>query len=141
MGKSSGHGIQLQISDGAASPTYTEIAQVESIQPPGWQRGSEDVPTHDDTGGIDVLVDALYKLKPFTITVLYDPAGTTHADLDDKKSSMDSDDYRVVYPDTASTQVDFAAFVTDFQPQDIPANTGKLRADVEFTPTGDYTRT
>lgn len=134
----SGHGIQLQMSDMSASPTFTAIAQIENIQPPGWTRGTEPVPTHDDAAGTGVtkLADALYDGGQVTLTVLYDPADPTQQALDDARSATDPTDFRVVYPDAASTQVDFSAWVVSFTPQGVAANTGKLRADVTLEVTG-----
>lgn len=145
MPKRKGHGIQLQMSDGAASPTYTAIAQIETITPPGWSQGVEPVPTHDDTAGsgVEKLADALYDGGQVTLTILHDPADATHdatTGLMSKRGQSAATDFRVIYPDSLG-QVDFSAFVTEFRPQGVDANSGKLRADVTLEITGDITIT
>ncbi|MFW6079626.1 MAG: hypothetical protein ACODAE_08395 [Gemmatimonadota bacterium] len=146
MTKFSGHGIQLQMSDMEASPEFTEIAQVENLTPPGWTQGTEAVPTHDDTagGGVEKLADALYAGQPFTLTILHDPGDSTHDDTDglmSKKGQSEATDFKCVYPDDDDTEVAFAAWVTEFAPQGVDANSGKLRTNVTFDPTGDFTIT
>lgn len=136
--KHSGHGIQLLIGDGT---TYTAIAQIESLTPPGWTREVEPVPTHDDPpgSGIQKIAAALYDGGQATATILYDPADATHQQLEAAKAAQAPTPFRVLYPTSPAHQIDFSAWVVGFAPQDTPANTGLLRAELTLEVTGDET--
>lgn len=134
MAKQKGHGIQLQMGDGAATEVFTTVAQVESLTPAGWSQGVEAVPTHDDSagGGLEKLADALYDAGQVQATILEDLGDSTHDEttgLHSKKGQSTSTNFKIVYPNSLGT-VSFAAFVTEYRYQGIAANTGKIRADV-----------
>ena len=136
------HGTFLKMSDMAATPVFTTIAQVIAVTPPGISRGTIDVEDHDMTGAAERLADALYKGKPVTLTIHHDPAEATHADTTGLMSVVKSGvltNFQLIFPTAVSKQFDFAAFVTDFQPGSAEANTGKLTADIELTPSGAIT--
>lgn len=137
--KNRGHGIQLQVSDMAATPAFTTVAQVENVQPPGWERETEDVPTHDDPAGsgVERIAHALYSGTPVTLAALYDPAIVTHQTIEGLKSATDPHDWKVIYPDAGATQIDFSAWCTTWQPQGIDAKSGLMRVAITLTPTGD----
>ncbi|HEY8378685.1 MAG TPA: hypothetical protein VIK91_19470 [Nannocystis sp.] len=133
------HGAQLQISDGAASPTYTTVASLESITLPSETRGSEDVPTHDDTpGGVATkIVDALRTLGTMTFTIIEDWSDPTHdgsTGLYSLLGATSPTDLRVILPDGNGTQIDVTGYITGRTPQAMPANRGVARVDYEFTP-------
>ena len=145
MSKYSGHGIQLQMGDGAASESFTTVAQVESVTPPGWTQGTEMVPAHDDTAGtgVEKLADALYDAGEVSFTILEDLDDGTHDEttgLHSKKGATSSTNFKVILPSSLGT-IDFAAFVTNYSYQGIDANTGKIRADVTLDITGSTTIT
>lgn len=134
--KNSGHGIKLMLSDGAE---YTAIAQIENVQPPGWERGVEDAPTHDDPvgSGMDRIAHALYSGTPVVVTILYDPADLTHKTVEGLKRATAPSDWKVLYPLSPAAEVDFTAWMTGWVPQGVDANSGLLRSQMTLTPTGD----
>lgn len=145
MAKHSGHGIQLQMGDGAATEAFTTVAQVESLTPPGWTQGTEAVPSHDDAagGGVDKLIDALYDGGQVTATILEDLDDATHDEttgLRGKQGQTSSTNWKIVYPNSLGT-VEFAAFLTNYTPQGIAANSGRIRADITLDISGDITLT
>lgn len=145
MAKQSGHGIQLQMGDGAATEVFNTIAQVESLTPPGWSQGVEPVPSHDDAAGsgVDKLVDALYDGGTVQLTILEDISLSTHDEttgLRSKKGQTSSTNFKIVYPNSLGT-VEFAAYVTDYRPQGIAASSGRIRSDVTLEIDGDTTIT
>lgn len=133
----SGHGIQLHLGDGAGA--FTTIAQIETLTPPGWERQTEDVPTHDDPAGSGVqrIAHALYSGTSVTLTILHDPADLTHQDLEALKSAAAASEWKVIYPVTPVVEVDFNAWVTAWQPQGVDASSGLLRTQVTLMPSGD----
>ena len=139
MARYNTHGAQFQMSDGAASPTYTTVAQVESITLPSETRGTEDIPTHDIAAGgvVPKLVDALRTLGPMSLTIIEDWAAASHDGSTGMYSLLgatDETDFRIVLPDADSTQIDFAGYVTGRTPSAMAANRGVPRVDYQVTP-------
>ena len=138
MPRISSHGIVLKMSDMAATPVFTAIAQIISLTPPGWQRGETEAVDHDLTAAKEYLNDALYEQGEVTFGIHWDPAHATHDEttgLIEAAVSGDPTDFQIIFPDTGATQFDFSAFVR-FQPGSFDANAGKMTADVTLRPTG-----
>lgn len=138
MAKYNTHGAQLQVSDGAATPVFTTVAQLESITLPSETRGSEDVPTHDDAAGsiMTKVVDALRSAGTMSFTIVEDWADGSHDDttgLYSLISGGEETDFRIILPDDAGTEIDFTGFVSSRTPQAMPANRGVPRVDYEIT--------
>jgi hypothetical protein len=142
MSKHNAHGTLLKLGSALVSPTYTTIAQVVSISGPNQTRGTTPVPTHDDTGGIDKIADALYDGGQVTFSVLFDPSLGTHDASTGVKALADSGaerPYQLIFPTAVGVQYEFNAFVVSHQPTGMDANTGVLRADVTLEITGGVT--
>ena len=138
------HGTQLQISDMAASPAYTTVAQVESITPPNETRGLEGVPTHDIAAGgfVPQLVDALRTPGNMTLTLVEDLADGTHDDSTGMLSLMaeaDPTDFKMIFP--SGEELDFSGWVVNRSPQARPSNRGVPRVDYEIALEAGYTLT
>lgn len=128
------HGTQLQVSDMAASPTFTTVAQLETVTLPEESRGSEDVPTHDQTIGevADKIVDALYTIGEMPFTVVKDFGDASHdgsTGLDSFLADTEARDWRLVLPDTDATQIDFEGWIGRRGHGAMPANRGVLRGN------------
>lgn len=133
------HGVQLLMSDMAGSPTFTLIAQVTAITPPGINRGFTEIAEHDMTGAIEKLADALYNAGAVRLRLNWDPGHATHDGATGIKSVAESGtetNFRIIFPDTGATQFDFASIVTQFQPAEMPANSGVMMADVVLEVSG-----
>ena len=138
--KINANGTVLNLGDAIISPTFVAIAQVETFDGPEISRGLTDVPTHDDSGAIRRLADALFSLGPVTFSILYDPVGGTHDAATGLAGLAESGEIRpfnFIFPDAASTQWDFDAVVNSFKPTGMDANSGQLKADVTVTPDGN----
>lgn len=143
MSKYNAHGTLLKLGDALVSPSYTTVAQVTSVGGPNMSRGTTNVPTHDDSGGVDKIADALYDGGDVTFEVMYDPADGTHDETTGFRELMDSGDERpwqLVWPSSLG-QEDFNAFVTGFNPGPFDANSGMFTASLTLTVTGDVTPT
>lgn len=139
MSKYNAHGTLLKMGDALVSPTYTTIAQVTTINGPSQTRGTQPVPTHDDSGGIDKIADALYDGGQVQFGIMYDPSLGTHDESTGVKSVADSGaerPYQLVFPSSLG-QFDFNAFIVAFSPTGLDASTGLMRADLTLEVTGD----
>ena len=142
MSNVANHGVTLSLSDMAGTPTFNAIGQIVEITPPNISRGVTPVPDHDDSGGIPFYADALYDGGEVTFTVKHDPALSTHDATDGIRAAMidgNTRDWRIVLPDTGSTQYDFAGFVVAWNPAAMPVNEGVKMLSVTIKVDGDIT--
>lgn len=134
MAKYSAFGTQLK--RGA-----TTIAQVKSIGGMGLAVDTEDVTTHDSTGGWEEVVPTILRSGEVSVEIAYDPNAATHknaaggliADLISKTANA----YSLVFPSTPAVTWTFNAFVTGFEPT-APVD-GALTAAVKLKVTGQPT--
>lgn len=131
------HGTLLKVGDALVSPTYTTIAQVTSVAGVAVSRGSQTVPTHDDTGIMEKLVDALGSADDIPFSVMFDPSDATHDEstgLIDLALSGDTRPWQIIFPDSLG-QWAFEGVISQFSTPALDANTGLLTADCVVTPT------
>jgi predicted secreted protein len=119
----------------------TAIAQIRNISGPGLSLDTEDVTAHDSTGAWEEVVATILRSGELSLEIVYDPANATHknaaggllADMVARAAQT----YTLVFPDAASTEWVFSAFVTGFEPG-MP-HEGALTASVSMKPTGSPT--
>jgi len=112
-------------------------AQVTNISGPGLSLDTEDVTSHDSTGGWEEVVGTILRSGEVTLEIVYDPGGATHAALlVDLAARTRIDTYTLDFPD-AVTIWDFNAFVVGFEPT-APVG-GALSATVKFKLSGQPT--
>ena len=133
-------GTLLKIGDGGATEAFTTIAEVQDISGPGISVDTEDITNHSSTASYEEVVATVIRSGEVTFDINYDPVGGTHdastgliADLEAKALR----NFQLIFPDTGSTQWDFAAYVTGFEPG-APV-TGKLNAAVSLKLSGQPT--
>ena len=118
-----------------------EVAQVRNISGPSLSLDTEDVTSHDSTGGWEEVVATILRSGEVTLDLVYDPAAATHknaaggilADLVGRASTT----YSIVFPDAAATTWSFTAFCVGFEPS-MPHD-GALTASVTYKITGPLT--
>lgn len=116
----------------------TAIAQVMNISGPNITADTEDVTSHDSTGGWEEHVVTVLRSGEITLELEFDPAAATHKyasggllyDLVSKTAQT----FSLVFPDTASTTWSFSALVTGFEPS--APHDGALTASVTLKITG-----
>lgn len=117
------------------------IAQVKSIGGPGLSLDTEDVTSHDSTGGWEEVVATILRSGEITLDLIYDPAAATHkyasGGLLYDLVSRTAQAFSLVFPDVAVTTWTFNAFVTGFEPS-APVD-GALSASVTLKITGQPT--
>lgn len=119
----------------------TTIAQVMDISGPGLSLDTEDVTSHDSTGGWEEVVGTILRSGEISFTIAYDPNAATHknaaggllADL----AARAAQTYSLVFPSTAAVTWTFSALITGFEPS-APVG-GALTAAVKMKITGQPT--
>jgi len=117
-------------------------AQVTNISGPGLSLDTEDVTSHDSTGGWEEVVGTILRSGEVTLDLVYDPAGATYANaaaglLADLVARTLVDDFHLVFSDAGATEWDFSAFVVGFEPS-MPVG-GALTATAKFKLSGQPT--
>lgn len=108
------HGTLFQVSDMAATPVWTTVANVSDISGPEYTRDTIDVTSHSSTGGYKEYINGLKDGGNVTFDLLYigDATQTTITDL---YESGDVNDFRIKMPITdtgVDNQIDFSGIVT-----------------------------
>lgn len=137
------HGTLLKMSDGLTTPTFTTVAQVRDIRGPSMTRGIDANPDHDMTGGIDKIADALYDGGQVSFDIAWDPQNATHSSTTGLRAALRAGtlkDFKIVFPDTDTSEIAFSAYVTECTP-DAPVNNGMLTCSVTLEISGDVTET
>ncbi|KAA3645337.1 MAG: outer capsid protein Hoc [Chloroflexi bacterium] len=139
MGISS-FGTLLKRGDGA-TPTevFATIAEVLDISGPGEELRTEESTNHSSVDGAVERTATLLDSGEITYDVNLDPSGVTHTNLRTDMRNRTLRNFQQIFPDTANTQVDFAAYVTKFQPS-APVE-GVLKASITLSISGPTTWT
>ena len=138
MAKYDAYGTQLYR---GTSGGGTLVAQVQSFSGPGLSADTIDVTNHASTNAWEEVVVGILRSGELSMEIVYDPANATHANagsglLADFVSRA-STTWTLVFPDAATTEWAFTAFVTGFEPD--AAHDGALTAAVALKLTGDVT--
>jgi len=114
---------------------------VTNISGPGLSLDTEDVTSHDSTGGWEEVVGTILRSGEVTLDIVYDPDNATHkyaaAGLLHDLVSRVAQTYNLYFSDSTPATWSFSALVTGFQPG-MPVN-GALTASVTLKPTGAVT--
>lgn len=115
----SGVGTAFKRSDMASSPTFTAIAEVNSIDGPSMTKGTIDVTSLDSTGGYREFITGFRDAGTIQLSMNF-----THAGYESLLADFDGDtlvDYQIVLPNTEATTFDFSGLVTDI-PISVPTD-------------------
>ena len=117
----SAFGTLLQLSDGASPPAYTTVAQLTNITGPTMESEQLDVSSHDSTGGYREFVPGISNPGTVSIEGNFDPAGATHMNASGGLlyifEQKTVNDWKIVWPDTGSTEWTFSASIVSFETQ------------------------
>lgn len=107
-------GTQFKRGDGAATETFTMIANVTTISGPSRSRETINVTTHGSPGGWMEFIGGLKDGGEISLELNYDPTESTH-DLDDDFDDPAPRNYQIVIlPDTADEHTwTFAGILTE----------------------------
>lgn len=141
-----GFGATFNIGDGnmGSTPSYTAIAQVQSVNGFEISQVMTDVTAHDSTGGYrEKIPTGLFEVGDVELELIFDitegthdnaSGGLTHALLNKTELA-----YQIVLPDTSDTTFTFDAYVSKVgwgSPQE-----DAIKATVTLTVTGQPTIT
>ena len=121
--------------------TGTAYGQVVSISGPSLSLDTVDVTSHDSTSAWEEVVATILRSGEITMEIVYDPANATHkyaaGGLLYDMVSRTAITLTLIFPDAATTEWTFSAYVTGFEPS-APVD-GALTASVTLKPTGVVT--
>jgi predicted secreted protein len=130
-------GTQLQRGDGATpTETFSPIANVTDITPPGIERETYDVTAHDSEDGWREFIGGLKDGGEVEIELNYDPR--EHDSLVADFADGVPRNYKVVWPNTLGSWA-FKAILTNFEPE--APHDDKLAASATFKVSGKPTIT
>lgn len=124
----SAHGTRVYVQL-TAGGSWTEIAEMGDVQPPGLSRNEFDASTQDKN--IDAWVLGVLRRSPMTMPLNFLPANNTHDHLTGLQKLMIDNTvtgFKIVFSDTGLTTWVASGQVQNFQPK-APVD-GKLSADV-----------
>lgn len=115
------------------------VANVKSISGPGIKLDTEDVTTHDSTGGWEQVVGTILRSGEVSLELVYDPANATHSNVAHGMLGLlilkASHSFTLTFPDTTAWTL--PGLVTGFEPS--APHDGALTATVTIKLTGQPT--
>jgi len=131
-------GIQLQMSDGGATPVFTKIAELTNIDGPGFSVDIADISSHDDTWKKKVA--GLKDGGQVQIQGNWLPAHATQGASTGLLSNLGTEtDFKIVFPDSGSTTWDISAIPSGLNPSG--PHTDKLSFSATLDISGEPTLT
>lgn len=116
----------------------TPIAQITNISGPSLSLDTEDVTSHDSTGGWEEVVGTILRSGEVTLEIEYDPNAATHKNatggLIYDMISKTAQTYSIVFPSNPTVTWSFSTLVVGFEPS--APHDGALTATVTMKPTG-----
>lgn len=108
--KRSAFGAKLLLSDGAATPTFTEVPGVGDFGAPFPQVETEDVTSHDSTGRWREFIQTVRDGGEISIPMQFDFSDVTHQALIQASGEFGQKTFQVEAP-TGETIAEFSAYV------------------------------
>lgn len=105
----SGVGTVFKRSNMMSSPTFSAIAEINSIQGPDKSRETIDVTSLDSTGGYREFIAAFRDAGQVQLEMNFTRDG--YLDMNDDFEVDTLVDYQIVLPDTGNTTIDFSGLV------------------------------
>lgn len=133
--KQSAFGAKLLLSDGAATPTYTEVPGVGDFGFPLGQVETEDVTSHDSAGRWREFIQTVRDGGEISIPLQYDYSDPTHQALTEASGQFGQSRFQVEAPD-ATTLAEFDAYVGLDGTGALPV-TGSIQATLNLRTTGE----
>jgi hypothetical protein len=135
-------GANLQIGDGGGPETFTTIGEVMDITGPTTSVELEDTTTHSSGIPWRTKVATLLDGGEVSFDINYDSTDATHGDgttgLEEDLIARQVRNFRLITTDTGAAQLDFAAYITQFERQEPVA--GLNRVSVTLSITGQWVK-
>lgn len=136
----SSFGIILKSGNGGTPETFAAVAEVKDIKPFKLKAETKETTHHGSAGGWRTFKATLIEGGECTFKINFLPDDTTHnfsAGLAADLMNRQQRNYQIILPDTTTSGYQFAAIVTQFDP-DGPVD-GLLETDVTLKITGAVT--
>lgn len=132
-----GHETILLRGDGASSESFTEVADIISLQPPQMSRDSVETTVHNTTDRYRTYIPGLRDGGTVPLVVQYDPANTSHGDLLSDYNDDVLHNYKVQFPDDIGETWTFSGFLTQLG-EETPIG-DRIQRTMEFKVSGKPT--
>lgn len=114
-----GFGTTLEMSDMAdAEPTFNKIAGVLNIPGPNFTRDTEDVTDNDSEDQWEEVLPTIKRSGEVPLDVHFNPSNQSHTDAMTAFDDGDIRDFKLVFPDDATTTWEFSGFVTGVETEE-----------------------
>lgn len=115
-----GYGSLIKMGDGTpVTEIFSTIAEVKSIGGPKLSADTVDVTNLDSVGGFEEIIPTLLHSGEVSLELNFLPADATQdgaTGLISKWVARTLTSFQIIFSDSASTQWDFKAYVTSFEP-------------------------
>ena len=114
-----GYGIEIEMGDAATPEVFTALAEVLGMSGPGITMEAVDSTHAQSTNAWKTAIAGLLDAGEVTLDLAFLPADGTQDDTTGLLSKMigrAAANFKVTWPDTASTEWSFPALVTGFEP-------------------------
>lgn len=132
-------GAVIGAGDGASPEVFTPVAEVSNIKLPSQDRGNVEFTHHESPNEHRELKPGLRVSGPCQFTINYLPVNVTHSNTSggllffaEEAASAAVRNWEVIIPDSPNTVWVFPAFLSKFDPADMPVE-GKGEAAIELT--------
>jgi len=108
-------GIQLQRGDAATPESFTAIGEIRSVDPPEMSRDMIDVTHHGSVQSWEEVIPGILRSGSITFTINLVPSRTMDQQLAADMSDGTKTNWRLIFPDTSTTRIDFTGYVEQFK--------------------------
>ena len=115
------------------------VANVTSIEGPGFTTEMLDVTAHDSGDGYRERIPSFLDVGEITLRLNWDPSDTTISEVYDYWKGRTVDEYSIVFPTSPAKTLKGNAYVSAYAPS-APFD-GKLEASITLSPTGKWSIT
>jgi hypothetical protein len=133
------YGTLLKIGDGQGTESFSTIAEVVDITGPGGKTTMVDLTNHSSPSAFKEVAPTVVDPGTLKLVVNFIPTAITqgyNTGILRDWINRNKRNFQLVWPNTAGTYVQFAAYVTDFDQK--AAKDGKLEATFSLEVTGPY---
>ncbi len=127
-----GAGTKFQVKKEGES-TFTDIARIRSITPPGVTADMADATVLGSDGGVEEKQPTILRLGDATLNVLFEPDDEDQKAFLERLVNRELVTCRIVYPD-GDNYLEFKAYIAGFEPGEITTD-GLLEATITLAAT------
>jgi predicted secreted protein len=131
-----GTGVSLAYGNGASPDVFTEVEELVTLTPPPETRNEIDVSTHN--AGVEEKILGMKRTGQVQFTINYVPSKTSHAAIRTFYNANTERTWRIIYPDSPETELQFEARVQSFSVNELTTD-APIQAQCALTINGAIT--